>query len=259
MKRRLVCGFARLTVVAWFAIAASAPAAAGAQLMQGFTSDEVYRVGRSDAVSIPVLTGSYYLNSSMAKALPYWWDHTNLTVAVESAPTSKPEDIAAVHAAIAEWRKVLAAQLAPISMTDLSLSGNNAHSADIVIHFVDHYGGVKKGGNATCGTQKCFNITVKAEQPNGQVGAPDIFDFDPLRVERETLHELGHALGLGHAEPLLQSTDIMAYGWAVPDPDVKPIISTCDIAGIKIAFGWYFDQQPPQPSPIPSVTCLTVV
>jgi len=38
-------------------------------------------------------------------------------------------------------------------------------------------------------------------------------DYDRPGVYRMTLHELGHALGLGHALPLEESLDIMGYGW----------------------------------------------
>ena len=41
-----------------------------------------------------------------------------------------------------------------------------------------------------------------------------------------TLHELGHALGLGHATNLLESTDLMGYGW--PDRG-DPVLSDCDL------------------------------
>lgn len=34
-----------------------------------------------------------------------------------------------------------------------------------------------------------------------------------------TVHEVGHALGLDHAAPLLDSRDVMAYGWVHYEPD----------------------------------------
>jgi hypothetical protein len=42
-----------------------------------------------------------------------------------------------------------------------------------------------------------------------------------------TLHELGHALGLGHATNLLDSTDLMGYGW----PDLGDPVLCAAVAG----------------------------
>ena len=230
---------------------------AGASTSLGTTNEPVVSFGPSDADGIPLLAGSYYINSRMAGGLPYWWDHTNLTVAVQSAPTTDTEDIRAARDAIALWSSVLAARLPEISLTDVSSGNRNPISADIVIHLVPHAGGMKWGGSAVCGSQKCLNVLVKSDMPPGHLdtGEPDIADFDPLRVERTTLHELGHALGLGHATPLEQSVDIMGYGWAVADPDVTPILSDCDLQGIKTAFGWVFNKEPPHASAIAEVIC----
>ena len=54
-------------------------------------------------------------------------------------------------------------------------------------------------------------------------------------------------MGLGHATPLEQSIDIMGYGWAIADPDVAPILSDCDLQGIRAAFGWFFNNEPHTP------------
>ena len=255
--RRGTVGLVAALTLALMTAAGTAGAAGLPYSSQGFADEPVVSYGPSDADSISLLAGSYYVNSKMAGGLPYWWDHTDLTVAVRSGPTTDAEDVQAVHDAIALWSSVLAARLPEISLTDVSFGNRNPQSADIIIHLVPHAGGMVWGGSAVCGSQKCVNVLVKSDLPPGHLGKgePDIADFDPLRVERTAMDELGHALGLGHATPLEQSLDIMGYGWAVADPDVTPILSDCDLRGIETAFGWFFNDEPPHASTVPEMTC----
>jgi Matrixin len=126
---------------------------------------------------------------------------------------------------------------------------------DITLRYVPHAGGTQWGGVANCGVQKCLNVIVKSDTPDGHSDEPDAADVDAVRVQRIAIHELGHALGLGHAAPLETSRDIMGYGWSVPDPDVTPILSDCDLAGIRAAFSWVFANEAPHGSPVDSVVC----
>jgi hypothetical protein len=206
--------------------------------------EPVFVYGPSDADSIAVLSG-----------LPgdknqFWWDHPNLTVAVRAAPNADGAKLQALHNAIGVWSTTLAILLPEISLTDvthLQRSGN----PDIILHYVPHAGGVVWGGLAVCGVQKCRNVIVRSDEPPGGPYA----DFDTLRIQREALHELGHALGLGHVAPLETSRDIMGYGWAIPDPNLVPILSECDLDGIRAAFSWLFAGEAPHPSPVAMVIC----
>ena len=59
------------------------------------------------------------------------------------------------------------------------------------------------------------------------------FTYPPQYLYYVTMHELGHALGLGHAQPLTESTDLMGYGWHWSN-GIVPTLSECDLAGIAI-------------------------
>jgi hypothetical protein len=251
-----VAGTVALVVALTGVVATGGGSATAATRSPSVAPPPVVLFGASDAVSIPVLTGTYYVNDKMAASLPNWWDHPALTATVRADPAVDPAKLQAAHNAIQLWGEVLATRLPGLSLTDVTAKQAAQRPADIVIHLVPHAGGIVWGGNAICGKQRCLNVLVKYTQPPGQAakGQADIADFDPLRVERETLHELGHALGLGHPTPL-ESIDVMGYGWATPDPDVTPILSNCDLSGIRTSFGWFFANEPPHPSPVSAVTC----
>ena len=57
------------------------------------------------------------------------------------------------------------------------------------------------------------------------------------------LHEIGHALGLGHATNLEESTDLMGYGW--PDPQATRSSSDCDIDALAVVFAWVLEGAAP--------------
>lgn len=169
----------------------------------------------------------------------YWWDHTDLTVAVQAHPSAGPAQLAAIADAIATWDSVLRDCFdGLITLTDVT--GSQRKAADIVVHYVPTAGGVVFGGYAVCGAHKCPNIIVRSDLPPSLDREP----YDPEYLGWVTQHELGHALGLGHATNLLESTDLMGYGW----PDLgDPVLSDCDIDALRFVFEWAFTGSDPHP------------
>jgi hypothetical protein len=179
----------------------------------------------------------------------YWWDHTNLTVAVQAHPNADPALIAAVREAIVIWNDVLAraGALSIVTLTDVTDTQDPEHKADIVLHYVSDAGGTVFGGYAICGEHKCNNVLVRSDLPKP-------LDRDPYTAEYlgwVTLHELGHALGLGHAEPLEETNDLMGYGW----PPLDPVLSPCDLRALEVVFAWAIAGDDPYPPTVASVDC----
>jgi hypothetical protein len=187
----------------------------------------------SDAEALVILS-NYYPG--------YWWDHTDLTVAVQAHPKATEEQLAAIHDAIATWSRVLGNCFdGVITLTDVTgTQPSEQRAADIVVHYVPTAGGVVFGGYAICGEHGCPNILVRSDLP------PSL-DREPYTAEYlgwVTLHELGHALGLGHATNLLESTDLMGYGW----PDYgDPVLSQCDMDALAFVFAWALEGGDPHP------------
>ena len=196
-----------------------------------------------DTESVLILHGAF-------NTAGYWWDHTELTVAVQAHPGVDDASLAAVHQAIADWDFALRQEFGGlITLTDVTAQYTAKHKADIVLHYNPTAGGTVFGGMAVCGAHKCTNVIVRSDLP-----PPINFTYPPQYLYYVTMHELGHALGLGHAQPLTESTDLMGYGWHWSN-GIVTTLSECDLAGIAVVFAWALQKVDPYPPTQPSGAC----
>jgi len=94
----------------------------------------------------------------------YWWDHTDLTIAVQAHPKAKAAQLKAIHTAIATWRDTLLDCFnGQITLTNITKTTKNPQKADIVLHYVLRAGGVSFEGYAICGDHRCPNILVSSD------------------------------------------------------------------------------------------------
>jgi len=212
----------------------SAPASAAPKAKPTSSAEASCTQPESDAEALVILN-AYYPNR-------YVWSDPNITVAVAAAPTVSPEQLAAVQRAISTWSAVLQECFdGRITLTDGT--GSKRQAADIVVHYVPTAGGTVFGGYAICGVGGCPNILVRSDLPPSLGLDP----YSPEYLYYVTLHELGHALGLGHATNLLESTDLMGYGWNRTN-GITPVLSQCDVDALAYLFSWALEgTDPPEP------------
>jgi hypothetical protein len=177
----------------------------------------------------------------------YWWDHTDLSIYVQAPPGIPAEYVEAINDAIATWAAVLEECFdGLITLTKV----DSRQDADIVVHYEVHAGGAAFAGFAVCGDHGCPNILVSSEAPPSWGQEP----YSPEFLGWITLHEVGHALGLGHATNLEESTDLMGYGW----PDLgDPVLSDCDLDALAFVFAWALEGTDPHPPAEGPYDCST--
>jgi len=224
MRRPGLAGFAAMLVTMTMVSATSATASPTSSAAAPTAPAASCTRPVSDAEALVVLN-SFHPNR-------YVWDDASLTVAIQAAPTVSPAQLDAIHAAIDTWSSVLQECFdGRITLTDVT--GAQRRTADIVVHYVPSAGGVVFGGFAICGARGCPNIIVRSDLPPSLGLDP----YSPEYLYYVTLHELGHALGLGHATNLLESTDLMGYGWNRTN-GIEPVLSQCDVDALAYPFSW---------------------
>ena len=120
-----------VALAACIALLAPATASAGNKDRPGGKSAVTCNLPESNAEALVILS-NYYPG--------YWWDHTNLTIAVQAHPSATDEQLEAIDDAIATWSTTLEECFDGL-ITLTNVTGSKRKQADIVVHYVPTAGG----------------------------------------------------------------------------------------------------------------------
>jgi Matrixin len=148
---------------------------------------------------------------------------------IDDLPTSDSDQRRIVTDAINEWN-------ARIPNLRLVHEGSNV-DADIEVQLVDGLGGMAAGATLLKFDEDGFINKVTILLPKAAFfieGDSQVFavQYDPQKLKEIATHELGHALGLGHAD---FDSDLMSERL---NSDETMNISQCDVTGVLQANQW---------------------
>ncbi len=173
------------------------------------------------AVPVSAVSGSIGLQACGGKAAT--WSKTTVTVRIDNIAGLGSSQVAAVAAAIQEWNNALANGVFTSYQLGQILSG----TADIVIqlYYKVTPGYILGYASITCGSG---NSIASALVVLGLKG------LTLIGVQNLAAHELGHALGLGHANV---SSDLLYPSFDKSERKIIFCPSNLDVGAIKAASG----------------------
>jgi hypothetical protein len=181
------------------------------------------------------------------------WTDSHLTIGIHGGTAVTDETLAAFNDAVAIWDQTLDAYFqGAVTLTNVTGDPVAAAHADIRVALTkSRAGGTQFGAFALCsGNGHCTILQSSVRHPRPQPSEPGKPGPYPYEISLSTaMHEIGHTLGLGHAQPIETSTDLMGYG------AFSTKISACDLAGLAIVWEWAVNNEAPRPPDAATVEC----